>query len=88
MMLEDVLSFTRHLQDLLCMRLVTCKYFVDVKQICSLQNGPSAGNQFEETRLYFPSLSITNRAEYFESRRDPVGFSCMSFDVKVLYFMR
>lgn len=66
-MLEGIISFTKHLQDLLCVRLITCKYLVDVKQIYSLQNGPTGGNETNEKRLCFTFLSITNRAAYFLS---------------------
>lgn len=64
MMLEGVISFTKHLQDLLCVRLITCKYLVEVKQNYSLQNGPSSGNWPNEKRLCFTFLSIPNRAAY------------------------
>lgn len=66
-MLEGIISFTKHLQDLLCVRLITCKYLVEVKQIYSLQNGPSGGNEPNEKRLGFTFLSITNRAAYSPS---------------------
>lgn len=80
-MLEGVISFTKHLQDLLCVRLIPCKYLVEVKKIYSLQNGPSGGNQPNEKRLCFTFLSITNRAAYSlsleEIQRDLVLWGLM-----------
>lgn len=48
MVLEGILSFTKHLQDLLCVRLITRKYLVEVKQIYSLQNGPSGWERAQQ----------------------------------------
>lgn len=64
MVLEGVISFTKHLQDLLCVRLITCKYLVEVKQNYSLQNGPSSESRLDEKRLCSTFLSIPNRAAY------------------------
>lgn len=88
MMLEHILSFTKHLQDVLCVRKITCKYFVEVKQICSLQKGRSGGNRPNEKRLFPFSEHHQQSCLFSESGRDPVGFSFMRFNVKVLYFMR
>ena len=86
--LEGILSFTKHLQDLLCVRLITCKYLVEVKQIYSLQNGPSGGNEPSEKKLFYFAKHHQQSCLFSESGRDPVGFSFMRFNVKVLYFMR
>lgn len=89
MRLEGVISFTKHWQDLLCVRLITCKYLVEVKQIYSLKmDGPGGGNQLSEKRLCFFSQHQQQSCLFSESGRDPVGFSFMRFNVKVLYFMR
>jgi hypothetical protein len=50
--LEHVLSFTRHLHNLLCVRIITCEHFVEVKQICSLPKGPGGGKQPDEKRVF------------------------------------
>lgn len=86
--LEGVVSFTEHLQDLLCVRLTTCKYLVEVKQIYSLQNGPSSGNEPDEKRLFYFPKHHQQSCLFSEFGRDPMGFTFMRFNVKVLYFMR
>lgn len=88
MMLGGIILFSEHLQNRLCVRWITCKYLVEVKQIYSLQKGPSGGNKPNEKRPFdFPTH---HQQSYLfpEYGKGPVGFSFMRFNVKVLYFMR